>query len=291
MRGKGGGVHHNGLRTAVLLGALSALILALGAWLGGNAGVQIAIIVALLTNGIAYFFSDRIALSAMRARPVSEVEQPTLYRIVRELSTQARQPMPRLYLSPTMQPNAFATGRNPRNAAVCVTHGLLAMLNERELRGVIAHELSHVYNRDILISSVAGALATIITYFSYIAVFFGGSSDDDDGPGLLGALLMMILGPVAATMIQLAISRAREYQADESGALLTGDPLGLASALRKIEMGTRRIPLPEDTRLASASHMMIANPFRGVGIGRLFSTHPSTAERVARLERMAGYRR
>mgnify|MGYP002621828413 FL=1 len=284
-------MHHNGLRTAVLLGALSALIVALGAWLGGSAGVQIAIIVALLTNGIAYFFSDRIALSAMRARPVSEVEQPTLYRIVRELSTQARQPMPRLYIAPTMQPNAFATGRNPRNAAVCVTHGILGMLNERELRGVIAHELSHVYNRDILISSVAGALASIITYFSYIAMFFGGSSDDEDGPGLLGALLMMILGPVAAGLIQMAISRAREYQADESGALLTGDPLGLASALRKIEMGTRRIPLPEDSRIASTSHMMIANPFRGVSIGRLFSTHPPTADRVARLERMAGYRR
>ncbi|MEV5412324.1 zinc metalloprotease HtpX [Thermopolyspora sp. NPDC052614] len=284
-------MHHNGLRTAVLLGALSALILALGAWLGGGSGVQIAIVVALLANGIAYFFSDQIALSAMRARPVSEVEQPTLYRIVRELSTQARQPMPRLYISPTMQPNAFATGRNPRNAAVCVTHGIVGMLDERELRGVIAHELSHVYNRDILISSVAGALATIITYFGYIAVFFGGSSDDDDGPGLLGGLLMMILGPVAAGMIQMAISRSREYQADESGARLTGDPLALASALRKIELGTRRIPLPEDGRIASASHLMIANPFRGVGIGRLFSTHPPTADRVARLERMAGYRR
>ncbi|HEY9523927.1 MAG TPA: zinc metalloprotease HtpX [Thermopolyspora sp.] len=284
-------MHHNGLRTAVLLGALSALILVIGAWLGGSAGLRIAIIVALLTNGVAYFFSDRIALSAMRARPVSEVEQPTLYRIVRDLSTQARQPMPRLYISPTRQPNAFATGRNPRNAAVCVTHGILGMLSERELRGVIGHELSHVYNRDILISSVAGALATIITYLSYIAVFFGGSSDDDDGPGLFGALLMMILGPMAAGLIQMAISRSREYQADESSARLTGDPLALASALRKIEMGARRLPLPEDSRLASTAHLMIANPFSGAGLGRLFSTHPPTSERVARLERMAGYRR
>ncbi len=284
-------MHHNGLRTAVLLGALSALILVIGAWLGGGTGLQIAIVAALLTNGISYFFSDRIALSAMRARPVSEVEQPILYRIVRDLSTQARQPMPRLYVSPTRQPNAFATGRNPRNAAVCVTHGIVGMLSERELRGVIGHELSHVYNRDILISSVAAALATIITYLSYIGVFFGGSSDDDDGPGLFGALLMMILGPMAAGLVQMAISRSREFQADESGARLTGDPLALASALRKIEMGTRRVPLPEDSRLASAAHMMIANPFRGAGLGRLFSTHPSTAERVARLERMAGYRR
>jgi heat shock protein HtpX len=282
-------VHHNGLRTAILLGALSALILAAGAWLGGTSGVRIAFVIALVANGISYFFSDRIALSAMRARPVSEVEQPVLYRVVRTLSNDARQPMPRLYVSPTMQPNAFATGRNPRNAAVCVTHGILGLLDERELRGVIGHELSHVYNRDILISSVAGALATMITYFGYIGVFFG--SDDDEGPGFLGALLMMVLGPVAACMIQMAISRSREFAADEAGARLTGDPLALSSALRKIEMGTRQVPLPENGRLASASHMMIANPFRGAGLGKLFSTHPPTSERVARLERMAGYRR
>lgn len=283
-------MRHNGLRTAVLLGTLSAVIVAVGAWLGGGAGVQIAVLIALATNGVAYFFSDRIALSAMRARPVGEVEQPTLYRIVRELSTEARQPMPRLYVSPTMQPNAFATGRNPRNAAICVTYGITQLLNERELRGVIGHELSHVYNRDILVSSVAGALATMITYLGYVGLFFGGG-DDDEGPGFIGALLMIVLGPVAAGMIQMAISRSREYQADESGARLTGDPLALASALRKIEMGTRQLPLPENGRIASASHLMIANPFRGVGIGRMFSTHPSTAERVARLERMAGYRR
>ncbi|MFF5108287.1 zinc metalloprotease HtpX [Streptosporangium sp. NPDC000509] len=283
-------MHHNGLRTAVLLGALSAVIIAAGAWLGGSPGVQIAVLIALATNGVAYFFSDRIALSAMRARPVGEVEQPVLYRIVRELSTEARQPMPRLYVSPTMQPNAFATGRNPRNAAVCVTYGITQLLDERELRGVIGHELSHVYNRDILISSVAGALATMITYLGYVGLFFGGG-DDDEGPGFIGALLMIVLGPVAAGMIQMAISRSREYQADESGARLTGDPLALASALRKIEMGTRQLPLPENGRIASASHLMIANPFRCAGIGRLFSTHPPTAERVARLERMAGYRR
>jgi heat shock protein HtpX len=282
-------VHHNGLRTAILLGALSALILVVGAWLGGGAGIRFALVVALLANGLAYFFSDKIALSAMRARPVAEVEQPILYRIVRELSYDARQPMPRLYISPTMQPNAFATGRNPRNAAVCVTHGILGILNERELKGVIGHELSHVYNRDILISSVAGALATMITYFGYIGLFFG--SDDDEGPGVLGALLVMILGPVAASMIQMAISRSREFAADESGARLTGDPLALASALRKIEMGIRQLPLPENGRLASASHMMIANPFRRSGIGKLFSTHPPIAERISRLERMAGYRR
>ncbi|MCT9931949.1 zinc metalloprotease HtpX [Planotetraspora sp. A-T 1434] len=282
-------MHHNGLRTAILLGALSAFILVVGAWLGGGSGLRIAFVIALATSGVSYFFSDRIALSAMRARPVAEVEQPVLYRIVRELSYDARQPMPRLYVSPTMQPNAFATGRNPRNAAVCVTHGTLGLLDERELKGVIGHELAHVYNRDILISSIAGALATMITYFGYIGLFFG--SDDDEGPGFLSALLVMILGPVAASMIQMAISRSREFAADETGARLTGDPLALASALRKIEMGVRQLPLMENGRLASASHMMIANPFRGAGIGKLFSTHPPIAERISRLERMAGYRR
>ncbi|GAA0938061.1 zinc metalloprotease HtpX [Nonomuraea longicatena] len=283
-------MRHNSLRTAALLGGLSGLTLLAGAWLGGGTGLRIALVVALATTGIAYFFSDRIALSAMRARPVSEVEQPTLYKVVRELSTEARQPMPRLYISPTAQPNAFATGRNPRRAVICVTYGLTRLLDERELRGVIGHELSHVYNRDILITSVAAALATMITWASYVAVFFGGS-DDDEGPGFLGALLMMVLGPVAATMVQLAVSRSREFQADEAGARLTGDPLALASALRKIEMGARRLPLPENSRLTSASHMMIANPFSGCGLGRMFSTHPPTSERVARLERMAGYRR
>ncbi|MEU7003475.1 zinc metalloprotease HtpX [Nonomuraea sp. NPDC046570] len=283
-------MHHNGLRTTVLLVAVSVVIIGVGAWVGGGPGLQLALLIALASTAGAYFFSDRIALSAMRARPVSEVEYPALYRIVRELSTEARQPMPRLYISPTAQPNAFATGRNPRRATVCVTYGLMRLLDERELRGVIGHELAHVYNRDILVSSVAVALATMITWLSYVAVFFGGS-DDDEGPGFVGALLMMVLGPVAAGMIQMAISRSREYKADEAGARLTGDPLGLAAALRKIEMGARSLPLPENSRLASASHLMIANPFSGSGLGRMFSSHPPTAERVARLERMAGYRR
>jgi heat shock protein HtpX len=281
----------NGLKTAVLIGALSAVVMAAGWVFGGRAGLTIALIIALGTNGIAFFFSDKIALRSMRAHPLSEVEAPGLYRIVRELATSARQPMPRLYVSETPQPNAFATGRNPRSAAVCCTRGILRMLDERELRAVLGHELSHVYNRDILISSVAAALATVITYLSYLAVFVPiGRSDDDDGPGVLGALLMMILGPLAAGVIQMAISRTREFQADASGARLTGDPQSLADALIKIEAGVRAMPLPPDSQIAATSPLMIANPFRGAGLVRLFSTHPSTAERVARLERMAGRR-
>jgi heat shock protein HtpX len=282
----------NGVKTAALLAALSGLILVAGQALGGTQGLTIAFVIALVTNGIAYFHSDKLALRSMRARPVSEAEQPVMYRIVRELSTAARQPMPRLYLSPTMAPNAFATGRNPRNAAVCCTEGILAILDERELRGVLGHELAHVYNRDILISSVAAGLASVIMYLGYLAWLLPiGRSSDDDGPGPLGALAVLILGPVAAGLIQMAISRSREYQADASGAAVTGDPLALASALRKLEMGTRALPLPPEPNLQTTSALMIANPFRREGMANLFSTHPPMAERIARLEALAGYRR
>jgi heat shock protein HtpX len=284
--------HFNGVKTAVLMALLSGLILLAGDAVGGSQGLTVAFLVALVVNGISYFYSDKLALRSMRARPVSEAEQPMMHRIVRELSTAARQPMPRLYISPTQAPNAFATGRNPRNAAVCCTEGILAILDERELRGVLGHELSHVYNRDILISSVAAGMAAVIMYLGYLAWLLPiGRSNDDDGPGPIGALAVLILGPVAAGLIQMAISRSREFQADASGAQITGDPLALASALRKLEQGTRALPLPPEPNLQTTSALMIANPFRPQGMSSLFSTHPPMAQRIARLEQMAGYRR
>jgi len=282
--------HNNGLRTALVLAALAGFLMFVGYLLGGATGVVIAFVFSLFLNAFAYFNSAKLALRSMHSYPVTEADQPALYRIVRELSAQAGQPMPALYLSPTEAPNAFATGRNPQHAAVCATEGIMRLLDERELRGVLGHELSHVYNRDILISSIAATIASAIMLIAQFAwlIPMGGNSRDDRGGNVFGALLIMLLGPIAASMLQMSLSRSREYQADESGAKLTNDPLALASALRKLEYGTKAAPLPPEPALQTTSALMIANPFSGAGMSKLFATHPPMAERIARLEEMAG---
>ncbi|MGE5459259.1 MAG: zinc metalloprotease HtpX [Solirubrobacterales bacterium] len=274
----------NRVKTWVLIAAMGGLFVLIGAALGGTNGAVIALGFALVFNFAMYWFSGSIAVRSTRSHPVTEQEYPALYRIVREL-TQARQmPMPEIYVSDMLQPNAFATGRNPKNAKVAVTKGILQVLDERELRGVLAHELSHVANHDILISSIAAAIGMSITFLARVAFLFGG--DDNRGGNVFGLLFAWILAPIAAAIIQMAVSRSREYQADESGALLSHDPEALASALRKLEETSKRVPAPATVSPAEA-HLFIMNPLRGghaMGFANLFSTHPPTEARVARLE-------
>ncbi|MBO1767767.1 MULTISPECIES: zinc metalloprotease HtpX [Allobranchiibius] len=281
--------HFNGLKTTLLFGGIWVLLLGVGALVAGGRFIWIFALIGLGTTFYGYWNSDKLAIRAMQAYPVSEAQAPAMYRIVRELSTAAGKPMPALYISPTQAPNAFATGRNPSHAAVCCTEGILQLLDERELRGVLGHELMHVYNRDILTSSVAAALAGIITSAAQMMMFFGmfGGGDDEDRPNPIVMLAMAFLAPIAATVIQLAISRTREYDADEDGSKLTGDPLALASALQKLEDGVARAPLAPEPKVVNASHMMIANPFRAQDVSRAFSTHPPTQERIKRLQGMA----
>ncbi len=290
--------HQNGLKTAALFGGMWALLLAIG-WMvaeyfGSSVFLLVFALIGVATTVYGYWNSDKLAIRAMHAYPVSEAEAPGMYRIVRELSTAAGKPMPRLYISPTQAPNAFATGRNPENAVVCCTQGILGLLDERELRGVLGHELMHVYNRDILTASVAAAVAGVIStigQFLSFGMIFGGGGSSDENRNPVAGLALAILAPFAAMVVQLAISRTREYDADEDGARLTGDPLALASALRKLELGVARAPLAPTQKVVNASHMMIANPFRAQDVSRLMSTHPPMAERIARLEQMAyGFR-
>ena len=278
----------NRVKTWVLIAALMGLFVVIGGLVGGRGGATIALILAFVFNFAMYWWSDKIAIATTRSKPVTEAQQPELYAIVRELAADKQVPMPRIYVSEMDQPNAFATGRNERHAAVSVTRGLLQLVDRRELRGVLAHELSHVLNHDILINSVAAAIGTAISYVAMMVFWFGGSDDNDSPLGPLGALLLWILAPIAAGIIQMAISRSREFQADESGASLSRDPDALASALAKLEETAKRIP----ARIPPAeSHLFIVNPLAGLkgGVAGLFSTHPPTAERIRRLHEMAAH--
>lgn len=281
----------NRMKTWILIAAMGGLFIVVGQLLGGTNGATIALVLAVIFNFAMYWFSDKIAIKTTRSKPVTEREMPDYYRIVRQLATEQNMPMPKLFVSEMMQPNAFATGRNPENASVAVTRGILEILDERELRGVLAHELSHVANRDILISSIAAAIGMSITFLARFAFFFGGS-DDEGGGNIFALLLAWILAPIAALLIQMAVTRSREYQADESGAFLSRDPDALASALIKLEQASRKVP-PLATVSPAEAHMFIVNPMNALqargrgGITSLFRTHPPTEARVERLRVIA----
>ena len=279
----------NRLKTLVLLAAMTALILAVGQMLGGRGGMMLALVFAAVMNLGSYWFSDRIVLAMYHAQPVTEAEAPELYRIVADLAQRASIPMPKVYVIPEEAPNAFATGRNPEHAAVAVTQGILRILDRNELSGVLAHELGHVQHRDTLIMAIAATFAGAISHLANMAMWgamMGGRhSDDDEGGGAFGAIAAMIVAPIAAMLIQMAISRSREFLADEAGAQFSGNPVYLANALRKLEASKQEIPMQSGS--PATAHLFIVNPFSGGGMAKLFSTHPSTEERIARLEAMA----
>lgn len=278
----------NRIKTTLLLTCLTLLLIAMGSAIGGRSGMLIAFVLAGGMNFFSYWYSDRIVLKMYRAKEVTETEQPAFYNMIRRLAQQARLPMPKVYVIPSDAPNAFATGRNPNHAAVAATEGIMRILSEDELEGVMAHELAHVHNRDTLISTVAatiaGAIAMLANMLQWAAIFGGGSSDEDEGGGLIGGLAMAFIAPIAAMLIQMAVSRSREYMADAAGAKISGKPLALASALRKLQMGVQAAPMPEAT--PATSHMFIVNPLSGSSMLKLFSTHPPMEERIARLEAM-----
>jgi len=274
----------NTFKTAFLLTALTLLLMFIGRYFGGQSGMLLALVFAAVMNFVSYFFSDKIALAMYRAQPVTREELPRAYAAVERLAPKMGIPMPKIYVIPTESPNAFATGRNPKHASVAVTHGILGLLNDEELEGVLAHELGHVNNRDILISSVAATIAGAITMLASMgrfAMIFGGGGDRDDrrGGGLAG-LLMLIVAPIAASLIQLAVSRSREYQADATGAHFTGNPYALASALQKLDAYSRQVPMAASP---STAHLFIIQPLLGMSFGNLFSTHPPIAKRIERL--------
>jgi heat shock protein HtpX len=270
----------NTFKTAFLLTALTLLLLFIGRIFGGQNGMLIALIFAAVLNFVSYFFSDKIALAMYRAKPVTREELPRAYQIVERLTQKVGIPMPKIYVIPADSPNAFATGRNPAHASVALTQGILNLLSDEELEGVLAHELGHVRNRDILISSIAATVAGAITYVARFGMFFGTGGRDDRREGGMGALLMLILAPIAAMLIQLAVSRSREYQADETGAHFTGNPYALASALAKLDAYSKRLPLQATP---STAHLFIVQPFLGMSLASMFSTHPPIAKRIERL--------